>query len=160
MTFVLLTLALALIWAAVTGAFTLSNLLLGAAIGAVAVLLIRQRVERPFILRRIGRGASLALLFLYELILSAWRVAVLVASPDMHAKLRPAIFAYPLTVRTDREITLLANLITLTPGTLSIDVSDDRSVLFIHAIEMGDTEDAIRSIKDGFERKIIEVFAP
>lgn len=158
MTFVLLVIVLSLIWAAVTGSFTLLNLLLGAAIGAGATLVIRHRVDKPFILRRLGRVMRLALLFFYELILSAWRVAVLVASPNMHARLRPAIFAYPLTVTTDQQITLLANLITLTPGTLSVDVSEDRSVIFVHALEMGDKDETIRAIKDGFETRIIEVF--
>lgn len=158
MTFVLLVIVLSLIWAAVTGSFTLMNLLLGAAVGAGATLIIRDRVDKPFLLRRFRRVFNLVLLFIYELILSAWRVAVLVASPNMHAKLKPAIFAYPLTVTTDQQITLLANLITLTPGTLSVDVSEDRSVIFVHAIEMGDKEETIRSIKEGFEARIIEVF--
>ncbi len=63
------------------------------------------------------RILSLAVLFIKELILSGWRVARLVTSPRMD--LRPGIFAYPLKVSSDFEITLLANLITLTPGTLS-----------------------------------------
>ncbi|WP_196259280.1 Na+/H+ antiporter subunit E [Pelagibacterium limicola] len=158
MTFVLLVVVLALIWASITGTFTLMNLLLGAVVGAAAALFIRDRVDRPYILRRLGRAVRLALLFFYELVLSAWRVAVLVASPNMHAKVRPAIFAYPLTVKSDQEITLLANLITLTPGTLSVDVSEDRSVLFVHAIDLTDKGATIRSIRDGFEAKIIEVF--
>lgn len=158
MTFVLLVLLLSFIWAAVTGSFTLLNLLLGGAVGIMAALFIRERVDRPNIARRFGRAAGLALLFFYELILSAWRVAVLVCSPNMHSKLKPAIFALPLTVKTDQEITLLANLMTLTPGTLSVDVSDDRSVIFVHAIDLGDKEETIRSIKQGFEAKIIGVF--
>lgn len=158
MTFVVLVIVLSLVWAAVTGSFTLLNLLLGAAIGAGATLVIRDKVDKPFILRRLGRVLRLVLLFVYELLLSAWRVAVLVASPNMHAKLKPAIFAYPLTVTTDQQITLLANLITLTPGTLSLDVSEDRSVIYVHALEMGDKDEAIRAIKEGFEAKIIEVF--
>jgi multicomponent Na+:H+ antiporter subunit E len=157
-TFVLIVVLLSLIWAAITGSFTLMNLLLGGAIGVAATLFIRDKVDRPFILRRLARAAGLALLFFYELILSAWRVAVLVASPNMHSKLKPAIFAYPLTVTTDQQITLLANLITLTPGTLSVDVSEDRSVLFVHALEFVDKEAMIRSIRDGFEARIIEVF--
>ena len=48
-------------------------------------------------------------------------------------RLKPGIFAYPLKVDRDFEITLLANLITLTPGTLSVDVSADRRTLFVHA---------------------------
>lgn len=158
MTFLLLVLILALIWAAVTGSFGIMNLLLGGLVGALAVSFIRQRVDRPNILRRLWRIVSLAALFFWELALSAWRVAVLVATPNMKAKLKPGIFAYPLTVTSDREITLLANLITLTPGTLSVDVSEDRTLLYVHALDIGDKEETIRAIKDGFEAKVIEVF--
>lgn len=158
MTFVLLVFVLAFIWAAVTGTFTLANLLLGGAIGAVAVLMVRDQVSRPHVLRRAWRILRLALLFFQELALSAWRVAVLVASPNMKDRIHPGIFAYPLTVKSDAEITLLANLITLTPGTLSVDVSEDRSVIYIHALEVRDKDETIRSIRDGFEARIIEVF--
>jgi multicomponent Na+:H+ antiporter subunit E len=99
---------------------------------------------------------SLALLFLIELVLSAWRVAVLVMSPRMD--LKPGIFAYPLRVNRDFEITLLANFITLTPGTLSVDVSDDRRILYVHAIDCSDPEKVRQDIATGFEQKIIEAF--
>lgn len=158
MNFIFLVLILALIWAAVTGSFGIMNLLLGGVVGAVAVSFIRERVDRPHIMRRLWRILRLAALFFWELALSAWRVAVLVASPNMKSKLRPGIFAYPLTVTTDQQITLLANLITLTPGTLSVDVSEDRSVLYVHALDIDDKEAVIRTIKDGFEAKVIEVF--
>ena len=62
-------------------------------------------------------------------------------------------------MESDFEITLLANLITLTPGTLSVDVSEDRRMLFVHAIDCSDVESAIRDIKEGFENKIIRAFA-
>ncbi|WP_127145614.1 Na+/H+ antiporter subunit E [Pelagibacterium montanilacus] len=158
MAFILLVIVLALIWAAVTGSFSLMNLLLGFAVAVFAALFIRARVERPHLPRRLRRILVLAFLFFYELALSAWRVAVLVASPNMHAKLRPAIFAYPLTVKSDQEITLLANLMTLTPGTLSIDVAQDRSVIYVHALEMRDKDETIAGIKSGFEARIAEVF--
>ena len=58
----------------------------------------------------------------------------------------------------DAEITLLANLITLTPGTLSVDVSDDRKYLYVHSIDCSDVEALIDDIRNGFERKILEVF--
>lgn len=158
MIFLFLVVTLSLIWAAVTGSFTVPNILLGGFIAAIAVLFIRDRVDRPFVLRRLGRVISLAALFIYELALSAWRVAVLVLSPNMHRRLSPAIIAYPLTVTTDAQITLLANLITLTPGTLSVDVSDDRTKLYIHVMEMTDREGLIDSIKQGFEARVMEVF--
>ena len=59
--------------------------------------------------------------------------------------------------RTDLEITLLANLITVTPGSFSLDVSDDRSVLYVHAMYVDDPEALRREIKDGFERRVLEL---
>ena len=150
---------LALIWAAITGTFTGLNLLLGAAIGAVAVLLLRRDLARPVALGRVRKIISLALLFFYELGASAVRVALVVLSPDLKSGLRPAIIAFPLTVKSDAEITLLANLITLTPGTLSVDVSEDRSVLYVHALNFGTREALIADIANGFEAKVREVYA-
>jgi multicomponent Na+:H+ antiporter subunit E len=150
---------LALVWAAITGAFTGLNLLLGAAIGGVAVLLLRRAFAPPRVLRRIGQVASLALHFLYELAASAVRVAVVVLTPDLKAALRPAIIAFPLTVKSDAEITLLANLITLTPGTLSIDVSEDRSVLYVHVLTLSTREALIADIAGGFEAKVREIYS-
>tara|TARA_Y100000815_G_scaffold48462_1_gene39614 strand:- start:609 stop:836 length:228 start_codon:yes stop_codon:yes gene_type:complete len=72
--------------------------------------------------------------------------------------LKPGIFAYPLKVDRDFEITLLANLITLTPGTLSVDVSSDRRTLYVHAIDASNPEQTRRDIAEGFERKIMEAF--
>lgn len=158
MIFMFLVVTLALVWAAVTGSFSMPNVLLGAAIAAVAVLFIRRNVDQPIMFRRLGRILSLAALFVYELALSAWRVAILVLSPNMHRRLSPSIIAYPLTVTTDGQITVLANLITLTPGTLSVDVSEDRATLYIHVLELTDRDELIASIKQGFEAKVIEVF--
>ena len=98
---------------------------------------------------------SLLLLFIRELLMSAVKVAWLVVQPRLN--IRPAIIAYPLTVTTDLQITLLANMITLTPGTLSVDVSADRKTLYVHAIDMDSKEDLIGSIAASFERKILEV---
>ena len=72
--------------------------------------------------------------------------------------LKPGIFAYRLKLDRNFEITLLANLITLTPGTLSVDVSPDRKTLFVHAIDCSDPEKNRRDIAEGFERAIMEAF--
>ncbi|PSJ61362.1 Na+/H+ antiporter subunit E [Pseudaminobacter soli (ex Li et al. 2025)] len=149
-------LLLALAWAAITGSFSLPNLLFGLLLGGISLYLVRDQIGSFRSAARIGRVISLAILFVKELILSAWRVAKLVVSPKMD--LKPGIFAYPLRVDRDFEITLLANLITLTPGTLSVDVSDDRRLLYVHAIDCSDPDAARRDIADGFERKIMEAF--
>jgi multicomponent Na+:H+ antiporter subunit E len=101
------------------------------------------------------RWLSLILLFVKELILSALKVAWLVLQPKI--SIRPAIIAYPLTVTTDAQITLLANMITLTPGTLSVDVSEDRRTLYIHAIDVASKDALIGDIAAGFETKILGV---
>jgi multicomponent Na+:H+ antiporter subunit E len=102
------------------------------------------------------RIVKLFLAFLMEFGRSVLRVSKLVLSPRM--TFSPGIFVFPLTLTRDFEITLLANLITLTPGTLSVDVSADRSVLFVHAISAPDRATLIAGIADGFERKVMEVF--
>lgn len=158
MTFALLIFVLAIGWAAATGNFSLLNVIFGALIGGLGLFLVRDRVQGPRLRYKTVRMLSLAALFLRELFVSAFRVGVLVARPDMRRHLRPSIVAFPLTLTRDAEITLLANLITLTPGTLSVDVSEDRKLLYVHAINCADREVLIRDIATGFEAKILEAF--
>ncbi|MEL6437214.1 MAG: Na+/H+ antiporter subunit E [Pseudomonadota bacterium] len=148
---------LALAWAGVSGSFALLNLIFGFVLGALALSLIREQVGSVGYFSRLRRIVSLALLFVYELILSATRVAWLVINPAP-MNLKPGIIAYPLKVDRDFEITMLANLITLTPGTLSVDVSEDRTLLFIHALDCSDPDAIKEDIATGFERKILEAF--
>ena len=86
--------------------------------------------------------------------MDALRVARDVLRPGFN--FQPGIIAYPLTTQDDFQITLLANLITLTPGTLSVDVSSDKTTLYIHAMHAHDPEGLKRDIRDGFERLIKE----
>lgn len=146
-----------IIWLAISGSFTLPNLFFGVLVSALSLGIVRdQWTQSSTYWRRVPAILFLAMLFLKELALSAWTVAKLVLTPRMD--LKPGIFAYPLKVETEFEITLLANLITLTPGTLSVDVAQDRSTLFVHALDCSDVDATRRSIADGFERRIMEAF--
>ena len=156
MNLALMNIMLALTWAAVTGSFTLPNLIFGFLLAMFSLWLTREQVGSVGYFSRSYRILVLLLLFLYELAMSAWKVAKLVLSPKMD--LKPGIFAFPLRLERDLEITLLANLITLTPGTLSVDVSQDRRTLYVHAIDCSDPEGARRDIAQGFERRIMEAF--
>jgi multicomponent Na+:H+ antiporter subunit E len=158
MSLVLLTIVLALGWATATGSFTLPNLMLGALVSAACLFVVRSYVSRPNLLPRALRIVALGWLFISELVASALRVARLVLRPDLNAHIRPAIVAFPLSLSRDAEITLLANLITLTPGTLSVDVSEDRRFLYIHAIHVTDRAAFIKEIASGFEAKVAGVF--
>jgi multicomponent Na+:H+ antiporter subunit E len=146
----------AVVWVALSGSATFLNFVFGFLVSALSIGLIREQADGVSYLKRIRRIGSLVMLFFKELALSAWRVAVLVTRPKMDLKL--GIFAFPLTVDRDFEITLLANLITLTPGTLSVDVSEDRRFLYVHAIDCSDIAATKRDIANGFERKILEAF--
>ncbi|MFN4010601.1 MAG: Na+/H+ antiporter subunit E [Pannonibacter sp.] len=152
----LVNILLALSWAAVSGSFSVVNLAFGFVLGTGVLFMIREQVGGSSYFQRTGRVVGLILLFLKELALSAWRVALLVSRPKMDVS--PGIIAFPLTVERDFEIALLANLITLTPGTLSVDVSEDRKTLYVHCIDLPDPEATIADIRNGFERKIMEAF--
>lgn len=157
MSLYVLGLAFVAIWVAITGSVSVANILLGTVVSALSLGLVRHQLsDIDAYGRRPLRILSLLLLFFRELALSAWTVARLVLRPKMD--LKPGIFAYPLAVTSDFEISLLANLITLTPGTLSVDVSPDRKTLYVHALDCSDIEAKRRDIADGFERKIMEAF--
>ena len=105
---------------------------------------------------RLLRLPGFLLFFLKELVVANLKVAAAVLAPA--GRLRPAIVAVPLALDRDAEIALLANLITLTPGTLSLDVSPDRRTLYVHAMATTSPDDLRREIQQGFERRILEVF--
>ena len=150
----LINVMLTLAWGAVTGSFTFVNLALGFVLAGAAMWLIREQFGTSNYFRRGWLVTSLAVVFLKELVLSAVRVARLVLTPSM--QIRPGFIAFPLTTDRPVEITMLANMITLTPGTLSVDVSDDKKTLYVHAIDVPDKDAMVADIAQGFERKIME----
>lgn len=154
MNLLLLTIVIALGWCAATASFSLGNLLFGALLATVALYFVRGRIGGLSFGRKLVHVLALLWLFIKELMLSAIRVGMLVLRPNLATRLRPELIEFPLTVESDLEITLLANLITLTPGTLSVDVSDDRKVLLVHAIDVPDPEALIEDIRTGFERAV------
>jgi len=150
----LINVLLAFAWSAVTGSFTILNLMFGFAVSSGALWLTREQHQTNKYFKRFWLVLGLIWLFLKELVLSVFRVAWLVLQPQQ--SYRPSFISFPLTVNRPHEITLLANLITLTPGTLSVDVSDDARTLYIHCIDVDDPEALRRDIAEGFERKIME----
>jgi multicomponent Na+:H+ antiporter subunit E len=88
----------------------------------------------PRILVRVARGVRFLAFFLVELGVSNAVVAWEVATPRHF--MRPGIVRVPVRSRSNLEVTLLANLVSLTPGTLSLEVTEDRSALFIHALHL------------------------
>lgn len=93
--------------------------------------------------------------FMRQLVLSNLEVAGIVLSPRLH--IRPGLIAYRTELKTDLAITTLANIITLTPGTLTLEVSEDRTVLFIHVLDIENPEVVADSIRGSFEKRLLEV---
>lgn len=143
-------------WVAVTGEISVANLLEGAVLAGLLVLLLRVPLRRRFRLGKVPKALGLLLYFLKEILLSNAAVARSLLSPV--SSLSPGIVAVPLDLKSDAGITVLANLITLTPGTLSLDVSPDRKTLFVHALHVEDPDAFRREVKEGFERRVKEVF--
>ncbi|HET7393111.1 MAG TPA: Na+/H+ antiporter subunit E [Candidatus Binatia bacterium] len=146
---------LALSWAAITGLFSWSNVLAGFILAYLALFIAQRAIGSYTYFRRIDRVLRFAVFYVWELILANLRVAYDVMTP--RHRIRPGVVAIPLDAKTDAEITLLANLITLTPGSVSLDVSSDRRFLYLHAMYIDDVEEFRQSIKDTLERRVLEV---
>lgn len=148
---------LTFVWVALTGDFSFENYLFGFFLNfhILWLITIGRRKSKYFLI--VPKIVLLLITFLYELIKANIEVAYEVITPKLN--MTPGIIMVPLDVKSDIAITVLANMISLTPGTLSIDVSNDKKVLFVHAMYLKDREKFIRSIKDGFEKRILEVFS-
>ena len=147
---------LALAWAALQGELTLANLLVGYIVGfAILALLARGGVLPSTLVFRTVHALRLAGFFGWELLLANFRVAADVLRGN---HIEPAVVAIPLDVTSDGEILLLSLLINITPGSVTIDLSDDRRTLYVHVMHMKTVEQTRREIKDGFERRVQLLF--
>jgi multicomponent Na+:H+ antiporter subunit E len=146
---------LALTWAALAGSLTWSNVLVGFVLAYLALFIAQRSVDASRYFRKLERVVRFAVLYLWELILANLRVAYDVMTPAQ--RMRPGVLAIPLHAKTDLEITLLANLLTLTPGSVSLDVSSDRRFLYLHAMYIDDVEAYRESVKNTIERRVLEV---
>ncbi|MCG8604561.1 Na+/H+ antiporter subunit E [bacterium] len=108
------------------------------------------------ILMKIPRVFGFLFFYLKEVVLSNMRVAHDVLTP--RHRMRPGVVAIPLDAETELEISAFANLITMTPGTLSLDVSSDKRVLYVHAMYIDDRKKLQLETKEGFEKKILGLF--
>lgn len=151
-------LGLALAWIALTGELSVPALAEALGLGLLCALVTAPRRKSSLgWLRRLPQALSLALFFLWELVLSNVRVAGIVVRGER--ALAPAFVAVPLALEHEGAIALLANLVTLTPGTLSVDVSPDRRTLFVHVLDGANPEAVRRDIEDGFLRRVEALFA-
>lgn len=152
-----LNLALTGLWVLITANPSPVNALVGFLLGLALLWWLWPHDRGRSYFRKLPVAISFTAFFVLELLRSSLRVAHDVVTPRaMH---QPAIVCVPLDVRSDAEITLLANLVTLTPGTLALGLSGDRRCLYVHAMFAPDIERLRREIKEGYERRIQELLS-
>lgn len=152
---ILLNLIIAVMWMFLNESYHFASFLTGFIFGALLLFILGRFIPDTFYLHRVWKIIKLVLLFLKELLLANLEIVKWVYRPGR--KYNPGIFAMPTELRTDWEITMLTSLISLTPGTLSVDVSESHDVIYIHAMDINDKEEAIDAIKHTFEKAIMEV---
>ena len=146
---------LALVWAASTGQFTLVNLWVGFAIGYFVLALVSRITGTGAYVRRVIVAIGFVVFVAWEIIKANIRLLRdVLTGMD---RLRPAFIAYPLRVETDTEIILLATIVAITPGTVVIDVSADRKVMYIHTLYYESREAFNHEIGYVFERRVLEL---
>ncbi len=152
---ILINILMAVIWMLLQNSYSIVDFVFGYIIGILILFALRRFLVFDFYFRRVWAFIKLTIIFFKELVLANIDMIKIILKPKMDIK--PGIVAIPTQLETDLEITLLAALITLTPGTLSMDFSDDSSLIFVHAIDIDSKEDTIRNILDSFEKAILEV---
>ncbi|MRX73576.1 Na+/H+ antiporter subunit E [Bacillus lacus] len=152
---ILLNFFLAFTWMFMTAEYNGLTFLIGYFFGLVILYILRRFFDRRFYIFNVLAAIKLLLIFIRELILSNIAVLKVILSPKLMN--RPGIFALETELTKDWEITILSNLITLTPGTLVLEVSPDNKILYIHAMDIKDAEEAKQSIRNTFEKAIQEV---
>ncbi len=152
----LLSLSLWVVWLLLANSVAPGQILLGMAI-ALALPLFTARFwpDRPR-LRRPLKILIYILVLLWDITVANLIVARLILGPT--ARLRPAFIRLPLDLRDDFAIVVLSSTISLTPGTVSADISTDRRWLLIHALDVGDPEKTVAQLKSRYERPLQEIF--
>lgn len=150
-----LTVALFIVWQFLADGVTGASVVMGLILAIIIPQITHRfwpdspRVRKPWVMIR-----YLAVV-IYDIIVASVSVAILILNPR---RPRPAFVSYPLTLDHPLGITILASTISLTPGTVSTDVSDDGTLLLIHALDVDDNEELIRSIHQRYEKPLLEMF--
>lgn len=156
MTFqILVNIIIAIIWVFLQNNFTASSFFFGYLVGIIILFILRRFLVFDFYMNRVWALVKLIMLFIIELVKANIDVVKIVLSPRLNNQ--SGIVAVKTRLETDVEITLLAALISLTPGTISMDFSADGKTIYIHSLDVPDKEEMIEQIQNSFESAIMEV---
>ncbi|MDP3979185.1 MAG: Na+/H+ antiporter subunit E [Pseudomonas sp.] len=153
----LLSLTLLLVWLLLVNDMSVGHWLLGALLGWLIPLLTQVFWINP---PRVYKPLKLCLFFLRvlgDIVIANLQVAKLILGPS--SRLRPAFVEIPMLLEDELALTMLASIISLTPGTVSADLSDDRKILLVHGLDVDDEAALVEQIKHRYEAPLLEVFA-
>jgi multicomponent Na+:H+ antiporter subunit E len=151
-----LNMLLAVVWVSLTGHFSEGGLLTGFLLGYILLLWLRHLLGPTTYFEKLPRLVLFLVFYLAETVRSNLRVAREVLS--LRPRSKSGIIAVPLDLKTDFQISVFTSLLTLTPGSMSLDVSKDRTVLYVHAMFVDDPETFRREVKTQLERRVQELF--
>ena len=137
----------------ITPQFT--TFLMGFVVGIGILYVMHRFYGTQFYLRRVFSIIKLLWLFNWELLLSSYNVLKQITTPKLN--ITPGIFTYKTRLNGDWEITALALLLTLTPGSVVIEVSEEGDMFYIHAMDIEQSKDAVIRSIGKFEEAIMEV---
>ena len=147
---------LALLWPLLQQSMSVGNVLLGLAFGVLIPLFTRRfwpehvQVSHPLTLLRF------LVLVMWDILAANFSVARLALGPL--SAIQPGFARLPLELENDFAITILASTVSLTPGTVSAELSADRSHLVVHYLVCDDEAELLRSIKQRYETPLREIF--
>ena len=155
----LMTLVLVIIWLFLVNTVTFGHLLLGTLLGiAIPWFTNRFWPERPKIAKPFLLFRFFFITFVTDVIVANITVVRLFLLPDI-SRLRPRFIEIPLDTQDPMVITILASVISLTPGTVSAEVSEDRQTLIVHGLDVADETVAVQTIKTRYEAPLKEIFS-
>lgn len=153
----LLTLALAAVWLLLLNDFSAGALVLGLLLGLLIPYFTHRFWPGAPALRRPLKILAYGLVVLWDIVVANVQVALLVLFRS-NEEMKPAFISIPLEIRSPEAIAVLAGTITMTPGTVSSDVSSDQKSLLVHCLDAPDPEAILRDIKDRYEARLKEIF--
>lgn len=149
--------ALLAIWLLLNTSLAAAHLLLGAALAIALPLALERCLPRLNALRRPGLALRFALLVLWDIVVANARVAILVLGPK--SRLKPGFVTVPLDLRDPGVASILAGIVTLTPGTVSIAIDEALTRIEVHVLDLDDERALVAQIKQRYERPLKEIFA-
>lgn len=150
----ILSLMVAVTWLLANNTLYVGHLILAVFLGIVLPRLTVHFWPDAPTLHRPGVALRLLAVFAYDIVVANFHVARLVLGPN--GKLRPAFLEIPLDLDSDFAISLLASMITLTPGTVTVDYDPERSVIHVHALDTDDPDAMVKEIKQRYETPLKE----